>query len=77
MKDKFILEIYDDENNLITSTVYKSYRQIAAKTGLAYHNCRTIHSICTGETEPKYLHKTLKKLMKRIKIKDLGVITLL
>ena len=25
-----------------------------------YHNCRTIHSYCTGEKTPKYTHRTLK-----------------
>ena len=77
MKDKFILEIYDDENNLITSNVYKSYRAIGLKTGIDYHNCRTIHSICIGDVTPKYLHKTLKRLMKRVKIKDLHPLALL
>ena len=61
MKDKFILEIYDDEDNLITSTVYKSYKDICEKTNIEYHNCRTIHSICMGDVQPKYVHKTLKQ----------------
>ena len=77
MKDKFILGIYDDEQNLITSNVYKSYRAIGLKTGIDYHNCRTIHSICMGDVKPKYLHKTLKLLMKRVKIKDLHPLSLL
>jgi hypothetical protein len=77
MKDKFILEIYDDENNLITTTVYKSYRAIGLKTGIDYHNCRTIHSICMGDVKPKYLHKTLKRLLKRVKIKVIQTVTLI
>jgi hypothetical protein len=77
MKNKFILEIYDDENNLITTTVYKSYRAIGLKTGIAYHNCRTIHSICMGDVKLKYLHKTLKRLLKRVKIKDIQTVTLI
>jgi len=77
MRDKFILEIYDDENKLVTSTVYKSYRDIALKTGIDYHNVRTIHSICNKDIDPLYLHKTLKKLIKKVKIKDINQFSLL
>jgi len=77
MRDKFILEIYDDDNKLVTSTVYKSYRDIALKTGIDYHNVRTLYSICNNDVQPLYLHKTLKKLIKRVKIKDINQLSLL
>jgi len=77
MRDKFILEIYDDENKLVTSTVYKSYRDIALKTGIDYHNVRTLYSISNNEIQPLYLHRTLQKLIKRVKIKDINQITLI
>lgn len=77
MRDKFILEIYDDDGELVTSNVYKSFRQIQNKTGIEYHNCRTIYSICSNDVQPKFLHKTLQKLLKRVKIKDISTLSLI
>lgn len=77
MRDKYILEIYDDENNLVTSTIYKSFREIGKKTGIEYHNCRTIYSMSMDDVSPKYLHKTLKRLYKRVRIKDINTLTLI
>lgn len=70
MKDKFILEIYDDDENLLSSEKMKSYRDIQEKTGIEYHNCRTINYICSGKMVKKFTHPTLNSLMKRIKIYD-------
>ena len=77
MRDKFILEIYDDDNKLVSSTVYKSFRDISLKTSIDYHNVRSLYGISNNEIKPLYLHKTLKKLIKKVKIKDLNQITLI
>ena len=69
MKDKFILELYNGDI-LISSEKMKSYRQIEEKTGIAYHNCRTINLICTGKITKKFVHPTLMHLMKKVKIID-------
>jgi hypothetical protein len=77
MKDKFVVEIYDENEELLTSTVYKSFKQISAETEIDYHNCRTIYSHTIGETTPKYVHRTLKKLLKTVKIKDIDITMLI
>jgi hypothetical protein len=69
MKDKFILELYNNDI-LISREKMKSYRQIEEKTGIAYHNCRSINLICTGKMIKKFVHPTLKDLMKKVKIID-------
>jgi len=74
MKDKFLLELYDDEGIIISTSVFKSYRAIALKTGIDYHNVRTIHQINIKEIDPIYLHKTLKRLTKKVKILDMPIL---
>ena len=70
MRNKLILELYDDNEELTDTIPCKSFKEIAIKTGMDYHNCRTIYSYCTGEKTPKYTHRTLKKLLKKVKILD-------
>lgn len=70
MKLKFILEIYDNEGKLLSSEKVPSYRAIEKKTGIQYHNCRSINHICTGKLKKKFTHSTLDSLLKRVKIFD-------
>ena len=48
MKDRFIVELYDEDEVLQSSTIYKTYRDIAKGTGEAYYECRNIHLIGNG-----------------------------
>ena len=71
MKIKYILETYDENNELLTAEKYKTYIDIAKATGEPYSDCRMIHLINNGTFKPKFLHPALKKLQKRIKIIDI------
>ena len=70
MKEKFILEIYNENDELQSTTKCKSYVAIGTLTNIDYHNCRKIHLICIGKNKPKFLHPVLKELIKRVKILD-------
>jgi hypothetical protein len=61
MKDKYIVELYDDEGKLQSSSIYKSYKQISKDLGEAYHDCRAIHLIGNGSMKKKFVHPTLKR----------------
>ena len=71
MKVKYILELYDNDGELISSDKYKTYREIAQITNEEYHNCRAIHMIGNGTSKKKFLHPTLLKLQMKMKIIDL------
>jgi hypothetical protein len=71
MKVKFILELYDTNDMLISSTECKSYREIVKLSKEEYHDCRAIHLLGNGTMKPKkYLHPNLKRLTQRMKILD-------
>jgi hypothetical protein len=70
MKSKYIIEIRENDE-LIFSTQCKTYREMALLTNEDYHNIRAIHMIGNGTSKRKYLHPTLQKLLKKIKIIDL------
>ena len=71
MRDRFIVNMYDENEELKSSIVCKSYRQIAKETGEEYHVCRNIHLIGNGTIVKKFVHPMMKKLQKRLQILDI------
>ena len=72
MRDKFIVEIYDNNNNLITSQHFTSYKAIAQEYDIQYSEARKLNALCESRTTCKYLHPSLKRLINRIKIYDIN-----
>ena len=71
MKNKYILELYNEKDELESSEICKTYREISIKTNEAYHDCRAIHLMGNGSMKKKFIHPTLKKLQQRMIIKDI------
>ena len=72
MRDKFILETYDN-GELIDTQVYKTYKQIAHDINTSYMCTRTINHITEGRQTKKFTHKELTEMLKRYKIRDIPV----
>lgn len=70
MKEKFIVEIYDNNNTLVKTSKEKTLKSIASNLKLDYHDARTLYYIHSGKQTKKFLHPNLSLLSKKIKIKD-------
>lgn len=70
MRDKFIVEIYDNNENLLKTTHYKSYKAIVDDLHIPYHTVRAINYMVEGRMTKKYMHPNLQSLMNTIVIHD-------
>ena len=73
MRDKFILETYNEDGEMIDSQIYKTYKQIAFDINTSYANVRTINHITENILAKKFTHRQLTELLKRYKIRDVQV----
>ena len=71
MRTKYIVEFYDENGELEKTHECKTYREMAQITDIEYHNIRTLHMIGNGTLTKKFMHPTLTKLQKKIKIIDI------
>ena len=65
--DKFIVTVYDDSEQVVSEQRFKSYREIAEKYNIEYHQALSIHKYHEGK-QFKFMHATLADLVKKLKI---------
>ena len=71
MRDKFILETYNEDGEMIDSQIYKTYKQISYDINTSYANVKTINRITENILTKKFTHRQLTELLKRYKIRDI------
>ena len=71
MRDKFILETYNDDGELIDTKKYKTYKEIAEDICCNYSCARCIHNICENRfTYKKRPHREVAHFLSKYKIRD-------